>query len=192
MRAHSLNEFCQTETEGTTGMAQQSARRCRTSSVLTRRGALDNVQPLKGANATTPAAAGCGKGRGASVGTCRAGLWLPVVNRLLQLPAEFGSPSAVPSPRQEGLGSPCYSLLWPPKPKLLEMPTVMSCCCFSLGTTLIPSTSSIGVSCGAPGRGSLEGVRACSIIHQLLRRCLIRGGGCAAQATCTLDAEARM
>lgn len=36
--------------------------------------------------------------------------------------------------------------LWPPKPKLLEMPAVMLCCCFSLGTTFRPATSSMGFS----------------------------------------------
>lgn len=37
--------------------------------------------------------------------------------------------------------------LWPPKPKLLEMPAVMSCCCFTLATTSRPATSSMGSSC---------------------------------------------
>lgn len=37
--------------------------------------------------------------------------------------------------------------LCPPKPKEFEIPAVMSCCCFSLGTVLMPSTSSTRLSC---------------------------------------------
>ena len=44
-------------------------------------------------------------------------------------------------------GAKATTELWPPKPKLFEMPTVMSCCCLVLGTTLMPSTSSMGFSC---------------------------------------------